>query len=58
MYTEMSAGLAPQAVEKAGGEIRCTWYNQLNLRALLKPEKFMVLPRQAMPLKVWNASLA
>ncbi|OLL23101.1 54S ribosomal protein L10, mitochondrial [Neolecta irregularis DAH-3] len=36
-------------IEYLGGKIVCEYYNKLNLRALLKPEKFNVLPRRAMP---------
>lgn len=42
---------AIQAVEKAGGKITCAYYTPLNLRALLKPEKFAVIPKRALPLK-------
>lgn len=38
-------------VEELGGSITCTYRNTLSLRAHLKPEKFKVLPRDAMPTK-------
>eukprot|EP00051_Salpingoeca_urceolata_P032698 m.16949 g.16949 ORF g.16949 m.16949 type:complete len:239 (-) comp5358_c0_seq1:225-941(-) len=47
---------AIQAVEDAGGSIRCVYRNRLGLRAHLKPEKFDVLPRPAAPprkLQAW-----
>lgn len=31
---------AIEAVERAGGAITCSYYNKLNLRHLLKPEKY------------------
>ena len=40
---------AIEAVEQAGGEIATVHYNRLALRALLKPEKFDVLPKFARP---------
>merc|ERR1719223_1131373 len=40
---------AIEAIEKAGGEITTVHYNKLALRALLKPEKFDVIPRRARP---------
>jgi large subunit ribosomal protein L15 len=43
-----SAG-AIEAIEKAGGEITTVHYNRLALRALLKPEKFEVIPKRARP---------
>merc|ERR1719223_2731305 len=38
-------------VEEAGGTIETVYYSRLNLRALLKPEKFdaRLLPRPALP---------
>jgi len=36
---------AKQAVESRGGQVKFVWYNSRALRALLKPEKFTVLPR-------------
>ena len=40
---------AIEAIEAAGGTVVCGWYNRLNLRALLKPHKFDVIPRRARP---------
>ena len=40
---------AIEKVERAGGSVVTAWYNRLGLRALLKPEKFAVLPRRAAP---------
>lgn len=40
---------AIDAVEKNGGSIVCTYYDQLGLRALLKPEKFQIIPRRPKP---------
>ncbi|OZJ05775.1 hypothetical protein BZG36_01307 [Bifiguratus adelaidae] len=36
---------AIKAIEGAGGEIVCRYYNQLGLRALLHPEKFVQTPK-------------
>lgn len=50
--TEASAS-ARQAVEQQGGSVTTVYYNQLGLRALLKPdwfaEKGRLLPRPAQP---------
>jgi large subunit ribosomal protein L15 len=40
---------AIEALEEVGGEVTTVHYNRLALRALLKPEKFEVLPKQARP---------
>jgi len=40
---------AIKRIEFLGGKIVCEYYNKLNLRALLKPEKFNFLPSRAMP---------
>jgi len=37
------------AIEKAGGSVKRGYYNRLGLRAHLKPEKFLVIPRLAAP---------
>jgi large subunit ribosomal protein L15 len=37
------------AVEAQGGTVVCEHFNRLALRALLKPEKFEILPRRARP---------
>ena len=44
-----ASGSAIEAIEAAGSTIVCKHYNRLALRALLKPEKFDVLPRRAKP---------
>ncbi len=43
-----SAG-AIEAIEKVGGEVTTVHYNRLALRALLKPEKFDIIPKRARP---------
>ena len=43
-----SAG-AVEAIEKVGGEVTTVHYNKLALRALLKPEKFDIIPKRARP---------
>jgi len=40
---------AREAIEKAGGTVHAVYYNKLGLRALLKPDKFSVMPRPARP---------
>jgi large subunit ribosomal protein L15 len=40
---------AIQAVEAVGGEVATVHYNKLALRALLRPHKFDVLPKRALP---------
>jgi large subunit ribosomal protein L15 len=40
---------AIEAVEKAGGTVTCVHFNQLALRALMKPHRFELLPRRARP---------
>jgi large subunit ribosomal protein L15 len=37
------------AVENRGGTITCVHFNRLALRALLKPQKFSILPIRARP---------
>eukprot|EP01112_Ceratiomyxa_fruticulosa_P003192 TRINITY_DN13564_c0_g1_i1.p1 TRINITY_DN13564_c0_g1~~TRINITY_DN13564_c0_g1_i1.p1 ORF type:complete len:258 (+),score=53.68 TRINITY_DN13564_c0_g1_i1:913-1686(+) len=46
--TDCSA-LAREAVERVGGTVKLVYYNKLGMRALLKPEKFEILPRLARP---------
>lgn len=46
---------AIQAVEKAGGEVTTVHYNKLALRTLLKPHKFVQLPKFARPPPKWHA---
>jgi len=40
---------AKEAIEKAGGSVKVSYFNPLALRALLRPEKFEVIPRLAAP---------
>jgi len=40
---------AVETVEKFGGTVTCTHFTRLSLRALLKPEKFDLLPRRPQP---------
>mmetsp|Transcript_2095 Transcript_2095/g.2957 ORF Transcript_2095/g.2957 Transcript_2095/m.2957 type:complete len:283 (-) Transcript_2095:437-1285(-) len=40
---------AIDAIESAGGEITTVHYNNLALRALLKPDKFEIIPKRARP---------
>lgn len=40
---------AIEAIENVGGEITTVHYNRLALRALLKPDKFEVIPKRARP---------
>lgn len=40
---------AISAIESVGGEITTVHYNRLALRALLKPEKFDIIPKRARP---------
>eukprot|EP01027_Heterolobosea_sp_BB2_P006550 GEZU01009883.1.p3 GENE.GEZU01009883.1~~GEZU01009883.1.p3 ORF type:complete len:125 (-),score=61.72 GEZU01009883.1:265-639(-) len=43
------------AVEAAGGSIRCVYYNKLGIHALLHPEKYITIPKRAMPPpKLWR----
>ncbi|XP_063900279.1 uncharacterized protein LOC135121410 [Zophobas morio] len=42
---------AIEAVERNGGRIVAKYYSPLTLRALLKPEKFKVLPKEFPPTK-------
>lgn len=44
-----ASAAAIEAVEKVGGRITTVHYNPLALRALLKPEKFAVIPKRALP---------
>jgi len=40
---------AKEAIEKAGGTVKVSYFNALALRALLKPENFETIPRLAAP---------
>lgn len=40
---------AIEAIENVGGEVTTVHYNRLALRALLRPQKFDILPKRAMP---------
>eukprot|EP01137_Pigoraptor_chileana_P020385 Opistho-2@82676 len=42
---------AIDAIERAGGRITCQYYGRVGLRALLKPEKFAILPKLPVPAK-------
>ena len=44
-----ASNAAIEAVENVGGEVTTVHYNRLALRALLKPEKFDIIPRRARP---------
>ena len=44
-----ASAAAIASVEEAGGEITTVHYNKLALRALLRPHKFDLIPRQARP---------
>ena len=46
-----ASGDAIARVEELGGSVTCTYRNALALRAHLKPEKFKVPPKDAMPTK-------
>ena len=46
---------AIEAVEELGGEVTTVHYNKLALRALLKPEKFLQIPKFARPPPKWQA---
>ena len=48
---QKASNSAIRAIERAGGEIETVYYSKLNLRALLKPEKFeeRLMPRPALP---------
>jgi large subunit ribosomal protein L15 len=45
---------AIEAIEQVGGEITTVHYNRLALRALLKPDKFLQLPKFARPPPKWQ----
>jgi large subunit ribosomal protein L15 len=49
LHVSRASGAAIDAIEQAGGEVTTVHYNRLALRALLKPEKFDVIPKQARP---------
>lgn len=38
------------AIEEAGGQVACKYYNKLGLKALLHPEKFHAIPRVPLPI--------
>jgi hypothetical protein len=40
---------AISAVEAVGGSVTCVYFNELALRALMKPYKFEILPNRARP---------
>ncbi|CAJ1959351.1 unnamed protein product [Cylindrotheca closterium] len=45
---------AIEAMEAIGGEVTTVHYNRLALRALLKPNKFIILPKFARPPPKWQ----
>jgi len=45
---------AIEAMEAIGGEVTTVHYNRLALRALLKPDKFVQLPKFARPPPMWQ----
>jgi hypothetical protein len=45
----MASAHAISAVEAAGGSVTCVYFNELALRALMKPYKFEILPNRARP---------
>jgi hypothetical protein len=51
IHLEVSAASseAIKAVEASGGTVTCSYFNQLALRALIKPTKFLLLPQRARP---------
>lgn len=51
MHFEVSRASANaiKAVEAAGGTVTCVHFNELALRALIKPYKFDILPNRARP---------
>lgn len=49
MEVQLASKQAIDAVEKAGGRIKTVYYSRLSLRALLKPHKFDILPRNPRP---------
>ncbi|EEB08313.1 ribosomal protein subunit L15 [Schizosaccharomyces japonicus yFS275] len=53
--TKASAS-AIEAVESSGGTIQTVYHSRLGLRSLLYPEKFRLLPRQALPISQKNIS--
>ena len=40
---------AIETIERNGGTIRCVYHDRIALRVLLKPEKYVVMPRAARP---------
>lgn len=44
-----SSESAIRVMEEAGGEVTTVHYNRLALRALLRPHKFEVIPKRALP---------
>ena len=45
----MASASAIKMVEDAGGTVTCVHFNDLAIRALMKPYKFELLPRRARP---------
>lgn len=53
IVVSQASASAIRAIEAAGGKIECRYHNALGLRALLKPESFLLkgrpIPSQALP---------
>ena len=49
LEVSQASATARAAIEKAGGSVTEVYYNRLGLRALLKPEKFPVMIKNARP---------
>lgn len=56
LQLEVSRASTPaiHAMEAIGGEVTTVHYNRLALRALLKPDKFVTLPKFARPPPKWQ----
>jgi large subunit ribosomal protein L15 len=54
LHVSRASSSAIAAVEAAGGSVTSVHYNQLALRALLRPQKFEVIPKRARPPPKWQ----
>ena len=54
LHVSRASESAIQAVEAAGGRVKSVHYNKLALRAMLRPEKFIVPPKFARPPPKWQ----
>ena len=54
LHVSRASEEAIRSVEKVGGQITTVHYNRLALRTLLRPEKFVILPKQARPPPKWQ----